>query len=184
MKRLALAAIAAATFAAPLALAAPAFADDDRGRHERRWEDDRRHDDHRGRHDRGWERHDRDDDDDDRYERRHYRDHYYDRRADWQHDQWRRERWDDRRYNGYHYQGRWYYGPPPRHYRDVRYDYRQWRRGDHLPRYYYDRFERVDWRHHRLRPPPRDCYYLYDRDRDEYLLVGVAGLILGVILGG
>jgi Ni/Co efflux regulator RcnB len=175
MKRLALAAIAAATFAAPLAIASPAFADDDhRGRHERGW-DDRHHDD-------DWD------------DRRHYRDGYRDgRRADRQHEYWRRERereryydrWDDRRYNGYWHEGRWYYGPPPRHYRDVRYDYRRWRHGDRLPRYYYDRFERIDYRHHRLRPPPRDCYYLYDRDRDEYLLVGIAtGVILGVILGG
>ena len=158
MKRLALAAIAAPTFAVPLATATSALADPPR-------------------HERGWDRHDRDYDnrDDRRDERRSYREGYRDgRRAD---------RWDDRRHNGYYREGRWYYGPPPGHYRDhVRYDYRQWRRGDRLPAYYRDHYRRVDWRHERLRAPPRGYYY-YQDDRGDIILAAIAtGVILSVIL--
>ncbi|GAM99727.1 conserved domain protein [alpha proteobacterium U9-1i] len=160
MKRIALAAIAAATFAAPLAISTPAMADD-----------------HRGRHERGWDRHDRDYDnrDDRRDERRAYREGRRDER--------RADRWDDRRYNGYHYQGRWHYGPPPRHYRDVRYDYRSWRRGDRLPAYYRDRYYDVDYRDYRhLRPPPRGYRYYRD-DRGDIILAAIAtGIIASVIL--
>ena len=146
MKRLALAAIAAATFAAPLAISTPAAADDHRGRYERGWDRD----------DRDW---------DDRDARRH-------------------DRWDDRRYNGYYREGHWYYGPPPRHWRDeVRYDYRRWRRGDRLPRYYRDRYYVVDYHdYHYLRPPPRGYHYVRD-DRGDILLAAIAtGLIVSVIL--
>ncbi len=136
MKRTVLAGLAAAMFAAPLAIATPAAADDD---------------DRRGR---GYDRHDRD----------------YDN-------------WDDRRHNGYWHGDRWYYGPPPRFSDDYRYGYRAWRRGDHLPGYYREYCREVDWRHHRLRAPPRGYHYLYDDRRDEYILVGIAtGVILGVIL--
>ncbi len=95
----------------------------------------------------------------------------------------RDDRWDDRRHNGYWDRGRWYYGPP-RHFSDAyRYDYRGWRRGDRLPGYYRDHYRQVDWRRRRLRAPPRGCHYLYNEDRDEYILVGIAtGVILGVIL--
>lgn len=162
MKRLMSAALAAATFIAPLAIA-PTAAAQDRGRHDRDWND-------RGR--------DRDDRRDDRREyrddRRNYNEGYRDgRRAD---------RWDDRRHNGYYYNNRWYYGPPPGHWRnEARYDYRGWRRGDRLPGYYRDRYRTVDYRAYHLRAPPRGYHYVRD-DRGELLLVGIAtGVILGII---
>lgn len=165
MKRFAMAALAAATFAAPLALPTDAAAQHRGDRHrdrDGRWDRDRDYDNR----------------DDRRDERRAYRDGRRDeRRADR-----RRERWDDRRYNGYRYRGQWHYGPPPAHYRDADYGYRSWRRGDRLPRYYRDHYHRVDYRSHRLRAPPRGYHYVRD-DRGDYLLVGIAtGVILGVIL--
>jgi Ni/Co efflux regulator RcnB len=159
-KRLATAALAALTFAAPLAVTTEAAAQ------------------HRGRgndHD-GWDR-DRDgrDRDDRRGERRRGDRDRYDRRDD------RRDRWDTRRYNGYNYRGQWHYGPPPVHYRDVDYGYRNWRRGERLPAYYRDYYRPVDYRYYRLRPPPRGYHYVRD-DRGDYLLVGIAtGVILGII---
>ena len=60
---------------------------------------------------------------------------------------------------------------------------RSWRRGDRLPFGYQQRFRDVDYRHYRLRPPPRGYHYVRD-DRGETLLVGLTtGVILGVILG-
>lgn len=159
--RFAAAALAALTFAAPLAVSTEAAA-------------------HRGRgndHD-GWDR------DGDGRDRDWRRDH---RRDDWRRDRRehrRHERWDRRRYNGYWHDGRWFYGPPPSYYdyRDVRYDYRAWRRGERLPAYYRDYYEPIDYRYYRLRPPPRGYHYVRD-DRGDYLLVGIAtGVILGVIL--
>lgn len=156
MKRLTLAALAALMFAAPLTISTSAAAHEGRGRHERGWDDDDRH--------------------------------YRGSRANWQHEEWRRERaherWDARRYNGYWYGDRWYYGPPPSHWRDdARYGYRSWRRGEYLPDYYRSYYRPVDWRSHHLRPPPRGYHYVYDRDREEYLLIGIAtGAILGIIL--
>lgn len=158
MKRLAFAALAAATFAAPLAMPTDAAA---HGRHDRGY--DRHHD-----RDRDWRRDNR------RDRRAHRRAH---RRA---------ERWDQRRYNGYHYRGRWHYGPPSASHRAYAdYGYRAWRRGDRLPRYYRDRYIVVrDYDHYRLRRPPRGYHYVRD-DRGDYLLVGIAtGVILGVILSG
>jgi len=169
MKRLAMAALAAATFAAPLALPTEAAAqhrgwdrDNDRDR-------DHRRGDRRDRRDRDW-----DNRDDRRDERRAYRDGRRDQRQ-----------WDRSRYNGYTYRGQWYYGPPPVAYRDYAdYGYRAWRRGDRLPSYYRDNYRSVDWRYHRLRAPPRGYHYVRD-DRGDYLLVGIAtGVILGVILAG
>jgi Ni/Co efflux regulator RcnB len=173
MKRLLTAALAAATFAAPLAIPSVAAADDD---DRRRWHRDRDDDDHRGRRhhrrDRDWDRDDRRDYRDDR---RHYRDGYRDGRRAQRH-------WDRSRYNGYTYRGRWYYGPPPSHYDYVDYGWRSWRRGDRLPSYYRDYYRPVDYRYYRLRPPPRGYHYVRD-DRGDYLLVGIAtGVILGVIL--
>ncbi|HET9230808.1 MAG TPA: RcnB family protein [Vitreimonas sp.] len=166
MKRLLMTALAAATFAAPLALPTDATAHE-RGR-------GHRHNDR----DRDWDR-DRDDDDRDyrrdRRDRRHYREGRRDQR-----------RWDRSRYNGYTYRGQWYYGPPPSSYdyRYVDYGYRAWRRGDRLPRYYRDYYRPVDYRYYRLRQPPRGYHYVRD-DRGDYLLVGIAtGVILGVILAG
>lgn len=163
MKRFAFAALAAATFAAPLALATDASAHE-RGR-------GRGHDRHD---DRDWDR-DRD--------RDHRRDYRRDRRDDDRRDY---RRWDRSRYNGYTYRGQWYYGPPPSSYdyRYIDYGYRAWRRGDRLPRYYRDYYRPVDYRYYRLRPPPRGYHYVRD-DRGDYLLVGIAtGVILGVILAG
>jgi Ni/Co efflux regulator RcnB len=163
MKRFAFAALAAATFAAPLALPTEAAAQRGRDR-----DYDRDYD-----RDRDW------DDDDDRRDGRRWRDD--DRR-----DRGRHRGWDRRRYNGYSYRGRWYYGPPPSHYdyQYVDYGYRQWRRGDRLPRYYRDYYAPVDYRHYRVRPPPRGYHYVRD-DRGDLLLVGIAtGVILGVILAG
>lgn len=161
MKRFATALLAAVTFAAPMTLPTQAAAQRyDRDRH---WDDDDRDDR------RDWRRERRDD-------RRNYRRGYRDGRRD-------DDRWDRRRHNGYWYGSRWYYGPPPAHWRDhARYDYRRWRRGDRLPSYYRSHYDRVDWRYHRLRPPPRGYHYVRD-DRGDYLLVGIAtGVILGVIL--
>jgi Ni/Co efflux regulator RcnB len=161
MKRLLMTALAAATFAAPLALPTDAAAQ------------------HRGRghdRDRDWDR-DRDRDRDYRDDRRHHRRGYREGRRD-------QRRWDRSRYNGYSYRGQWYYGPPPSHYdyEYVDYGYRAWRRGDRLPRYYRDSYRHVDYRDYRLRPPPRGYHYVRD-DRGDYLLVGIAtGVILGVIL--
>ncbi|MGD9979322.1 MAG: RcnB family protein [Hyphomonadaceae bacterium] len=160
MKRLATALLAAATLVTPMALPTQAAAQH-RGDRDRDWDRDRDHD-------RDWRRDRRDD-------RRNYRRGYRDGRQ--------QERWDRRRHNGYYYQNRWYYGPPPAAWRDhARYDYRQWRRGDRLPSYYRGYYDEVDWRYHRLRPPPRGYHYVRD-DRGDYLLVGIAtGVILGIIL--
>ncbi len=157
MKRTVLIGLAAAMFAAPLTVATPAAADD--------------------RHGRGHGRYDRDHDnwDDRRDERRAYRHGYREGRRD--------DRWDDRRHNGYWDGGRWHYGRPAHFRDDYRYDYRAWRRGDRLPSYYRDHYREVDWRHYRLRQPPRGYHYVYNDDRDEYILVGIAtGVILGIIL--
>lgn len=157
MKRFAIAALAAATFVTPLAAPTSAVAHE---RGDRDWRRDRDRDrDHRR--DRDW----RDDD----------------RRGD----RGRHRGWDRRQYNGYSYRGRWYYGPPPAHYRDYAdYGWRSWRRGDRLPDYYRDNYRVVDYRHYHLRPPPRGYHYVRD-DRGDYLLVGIAtGVILGVILAG
>lgn len=155
MKRFVTALLAAATFAAPVALPATASAQHRGDRYDR----DRDHD-------RNWRRDRRDDR---RASRR-------DRRDD------RRDGWDRRRHNGYWHSGRWYYGPPPVHYRDVRYDYRAWRRGDRLPRYYRDHYVVVrDYDRYGYRRPPRGYHYVRD-DRGEVLLVGIAtGVILGII---
>ncbi len=168
MKRLAVSALAALTFAAPLAISTNAAADPPR--HERRGDRDY---DRRG--DRG-DRYDRDYDnrDDRRDERQAYREGRRDGRQ--------QARWDDRRYNGYWSGNQFYYGPPPPSYREARYEYRQWRRGDRLPSHYRNRYREVDYRRHHLRAPPRGYHYVQD-DRGDYLLLGIAtGAILGVIL--
>jgi Ni/Co efflux regulator RcnB len=162
MKRLAIAVLAAATFAAPLAIAPDAAAQRHRGDHDRRWDGDR----------------DRDRD----YRRDNRRDRRADRRRDRREDR-RAERWDNRRYNGYNYRGRWHYGPPPAAYRDhAYYGYRSWRRGDRLPSYYRSRYVVVrDYDLYGYRHPPRGYHYVRD-DRGDLLLVGIAtGVILGII---
>ena len=165
MKRFALVALAA-TFVAPLALPTEAAAQH-RDRGERHRDRDDRRDDRR------------DYRDDRRDDRRDYRD---DRRDD-RRDRRDARRWDDRRYNGYSYNGRWYYGPPPAAHRDYAdYNYRGWRRGERLPRYYRDRYVVVrDYERYGHRRPPRGYHYVRD-DRGELLLVGIAtGVILGII---
>jgi Ni/Co efflux regulator RcnB len=166
MKRLMSAALAAATLIAPMSIATTASAQSYRDRDY----------DRDGRYDR-----DRDRDRDRDYDRdRGRRDNDWNRGRHRGHD---RDRWDDRRHNGYYYNNRWYYGPPPSQWRDeARYDYRAWRRGDRLPRYYRDHYRVVDYRdYRRLRAPPRGYHYVRD-DRGELLLVGIAtGVILGII---
>jgi len=160
MKRFVMAALAAATFAAPLGVPTDAAAQRHRGGdHDRRWDRDHDRND-RGRRDRNWR-------DDDR--RRH--------------DNGRHRGWDNRRYNGYNYRGRWYYGPPPAAYRDYAdYGYRSWRRGDRLPRYYRDRYVVVrDYDRYGYHRPPRGYHYVRD-DRGDILLVAIAtGVILSII---
>ncbi|WP_083197455.1 RcnB family protein [Candidatus Viadribacter manganicus] len=160
-KRLATAALAALTFAAPLAVTTEAAAQHRRGNDHDGWDRDGD-----GR-DRDWRRDDR--------RRGDYRDRRDRREA-------RRDHWDNSRYNGYNYRGRWHYGPPPSAYYDeADYGYRAWRRGERLPAYYRDYYRPVDYRYYRLRPPPRGYHYVRD-DRGDYLLVGIAtGVILGII---
>jgi Ni/Co efflux regulator RcnB len=64
----------------------------------------------------------------------------------------------------------------------VHYDYRGWRRGDRLPRYYRDRYVVIhDYHRYGYRHPPRGYHYVRD-DRGDLLLVGIAtGVILGII---
>lgn len=158
MKRLLTSVLAAATFAAPLALPLEAAA-------QHRHRDHDRNRDHRRDHDRD-----------------HRRDH--DRNARRDHDRGNHRGWDRSRYNGYTYRGRWYYGPPPASYdhRYIDYGWRTWRRGDRLPSYYRTYYRPVDYRYYRLRPPPRGYHYVRD-DRGDLLLVGIAtGVILGVIM--
>lgn len=161
MKTFLFAAAAVMSFAAPLALTSTAHADP-RGHH--------------GRYDRDY-----DNRDDRRDERHAYREGYREGR----HDDRYRDRWDGRRHNGYYLGNHWNYGPPPQAYygrHDFRVDYRQWRRGDQLPRYYRDHYRPVDYRYHRLNAPPRG-YRWVESDRGEYLLVGIAtGVILGLAL--
>jgi Ni/Co efflux regulator RcnB len=160
MKRLLIAAAAAVSFAAPLAIGSTAYADPHHG------------------HGRHYDRHDRDYDnwDDRRDERRAYREGYRDGRH---------HRWDNRRHNGYYLGRTWYYGPPPSAYysrHDFRADYRHWRRGERLPPYYRSHYAPIDYRYHRLSPPPRGYHWVRD-DRGDYLLVGIAtGVILGLAL--
>jgi Ni/Co efflux regulator RcnB len=155
MKRIVMAVLAAATFATPVAMPTDAAAQ------------------YRDRGDRGRDR-DRDWDRDRRGDRDWRRDR--DRRGD------RGDRWDRRRHNGYWHQGRWYYGPPPRHYDDARYEYRGWRRGERLPSYYRSRYVVVrDYDRYGYRRPPRGYHYVRD-DRGDLLLVGITtGIILGII---
>jgi Ni/Co efflux regulator RcnB len=163
MKRFATAALAAATFIAPLGIANTAAADN--GRH-RGWD---RQDD---RHDRRDNR--RDWRDDHRDERRAYQQGYRDARNNY---------WDGNRYNGYWYNSRFYYGPPPQYHSRVVYGYQNWRRGDRLPSYYASRYRPVDYRYYHVAPPPRGYHYVRDDNRGELLLVGITtGVILGAIL--
>lgn len=94
------------------------------------------------------------------------------------------DRWDNRRDNGYYWNGRFYRGAPPSAYYGkpgFRVGYRTWARGEYIPRGY--RVYDVDYRSHRLAPPPRGYHYVRD-DRGDILLAAVAtGLIASVIIG-
>lgn len=154
MKRYAIAAVAALVAAGPLS-AASASAQDFRGSH------DGRNDNDQGR-------------DRDRNDRDGRRDN--DRRAN---------RWDQRQHNGFYMGGRFHYGQPTyaqMQRRDYRPAWQQWRRGDRLPPFARTQYREVDWRRAHYRAPPRGYRYVRD-DRGEVLLVGVAtGVILSILL--
>ena len=160
---------AAVTVSMLMGTAATAYADNDRGRHERRYDDhgkDRR--DYRGHHDnrRDWDRrdHDRRDwgrrDHDRRYDRRDaYRAGYLNGRA------------DQRRYDrGRYIVPRGYY-------------VRSWRHGDYLPRSYYERRYIVsDYGRYHLHAPPRGHHWV--RVNNDVVLAAVAsGLVVSVVNG-
>lgn len=92
-------------------------------------------------------------------------------------------RWDDRRYNGYYYNGRWFYGPPPRaYYRNpgLRLGWRNWERGTRMPGYYNRGYVVNDWRAYGLHRPPAG--YEWRRVGNDYILVAVAtGLIAEIM---
>jgi len=122
LKSMALASLAALSFAAPMAIATPASAHDNRGGRQERY--DRDHDNRGGRHD----RRDRDYDnrDDRRDERRAYRDGYREGRHEWRRgdraDYRERQYWREVNYREHNYRA------PPRGYHYVRDN----RTGDYL----------------------------------------------------
>jgi Ni/Co efflux regulator RcnB len=67
-------------------------------------------------------------------------------------------------------------GPPPR----VEETHRDWRRGDRLPREYWDRQYVIDdWRAYRLTPPPRGYHWV--GVGGDYLLVQIStGVVLRI----
>lgn len=121
--------------------------------------------------DHGYGRHDdrydggREDRHDDRYADRHRQsrgDRHWEERADGR-DEWRR---DERRHAG------WGADRGAGH---------RWARGERLGYDDWERAERVDYRRHRLSPPPRG--YEWRRVDDSYVLAAVAtGLITAIIL--
>jgi Ni/Co efflux regulator RcnB len=155
MKKLAVVAAAFLTAIPPLALPAPAAAQD---------------------RDRDW----RDRDRSDRYDRRD-RDDRRGRRDRGRHEGWRRGVHNGYYVNGRFFYG----PPPARYYsyRSYRPAYRAWRRGDRLPAYYRSRYIVIrDYDRYDLRRPPRGYHWVRD-DRGNYLLVGiVTGVILGLAL--
>jgi Ni/Co efflux regulator RcnB len=154
MRKLAVVAAAFLTAIPPLALPAPAAAQD----RDRSWRD---------RDDRG-----------DRYDRRDRSDRR-ERRA--RREAWRRNAHNGYYVNGRFFYGpppaRYY------SYRSYRPAYRAWRRGDRLPAYYRSRYGVIrDYDRYHLRRPPRGYHWVRD-DRGDYLLVGIAtGVILGLAL--
>lgn len=160
---------AAVTVSMLMGTAATAYADNDRGRHERRYDDhgkDRR--DYRGHHDnrRDWDRRDHD--------RRHWDRHDHDRRYD-RRDAYRAGYWngraDQRRYDrGRYIVPRGYY-------------VRSWRHGDYLPRSYYERRYIVsDYGRYHLHAPPHGHHWV--RVNNDVVLAAVAsGLVVSVVSG-
>ncbi len=143
-----------------------AYADNDRGRHERRNDDhgkDRR--DYRGsdRQDHGRRDHDRD--------RRYDRDHDRWDRRDAYRSGYRQGRVDQHRY----YRGR--YVAPRGYY------VRSWRHGDHLPRSYCDsRYVVRDYHAYHLNAPPRGHHWV--RVNNDVVLAAVtSGLVVSVVNG-
>ena len=137
-----------------------AYADNDRGRHERRYDHkDRR--DYRG-HDRR--------DDRKHWDSRQHRDHGWDRRDAYRAG-YRHGRVDQRRYDrGRYIAPRGYY-------------VRSWRHGDHLPRSYYERRYIVhDYHVYHLSPPPRGHHWV--RVNNDVVLAAIAsGLVVSVVNG-
>jgi Ni/Co efflux regulator RcnB len=82
------------------------------------------------------------------------------------------------------------YGPPGHmddHGRDDHggprgHDHGRWRKGDRIDRADWRHHQRVDWRRHHLRPPPRG--YEWREVDGDYVLAAVAtGLIVSIIVG-
>lgn len=151
MKTLFAAAVAVSMLAGTVTTA---YADNDRGRHERR------HDDH-GKDRRDYRGNDRrDHHDHDRYDRRDaYRSGYWHGRVD-------QRRYDRGRYiapRGYHV--------------------RSWRHGDHLPRSYYEtRYIVRDYHAYHLNAPPRGHHWV--RVNNDVVLAAVtSGLVVSVVSG-
>lgn len=138
-------------------------------------ENDRRDDRHDRRDDRRDDRWDRRDDRrDDRWDRRDDR-----RDARWDRRDHRRDyRWDRRHDWRDHRHGRVWAGDYrfPRGYRPY-----SWRRGDRLPRAYYDRPYIVhDYHRCHLRPPPRGAHWV--RVNQDVVLAAIAtGIVLDVL---
>lgn len=159
---------AAVTVSMLMGTAATAYADNDRGRHERHYDHGKDRRDYRGHHDdrRHWDRrdHDRRDwdrrDHDRRYDRRDaYRAGYVNGRI------------DQRRYD----RGR--YIPPRGYY------VRSWRHGDHLPRGYYEtRYIVRDYGRYHLHAPPHGHHWV--RVNNDVVLAAIAsGLVVSVVNG-
>ncbi|GFE84050.1 hypothetical protein GCM10011487_60500 [Steroidobacter agaridevorans] len=173
---------AAVTVSMLMGTAATAYADNDRGRHERRYDDhgkDRR--DYRGHRDdrKDWDRRDHDRRDWDRrdhdrrdWDRRDYRrDHArYDRRDAYRAGYWN-GRTDQRRYDrGRYIAPRGYY-------------VRSWRHGEYLPRSYCEsRYIVSDYGRYHLHAPPRGHHWV--RVNNDVVLAAVAsGLVVSVVNG-
>jgi Ni/Co efflux regulator RcnB len=152
MKRLLIAALAAATAITGVLPAGVAAADP---KYDHGWRD---HDHDRGDdHDHGWRDHDHDRGDD--------HDRHWDR-WDRDNDHWRRER-------GYRYYGRGY------GYEGYR---GRWRTGELYPYWRSDRYVITDYRVYRLPPPPPGYRYYRDDSGDVVMAAiasGVIGLIIG-----
>lgn len=85
------------------------------------------------------------------------------------------ERWDDR--GGPPGQDRYDNGGGPRGHA---YGHNHWRKGDRISRSEWRRYQRVDWRRHHLRPPPRG-YEWREVDGNYVLAAAATGLIAAII---
>jgi Ni/Co efflux regulator RcnB len=175
--------------------ATTAYADNDRGRHER-------HQDDHGKDRRDYRGHDRNDGHDyrshDRNDRRDYRSHDRDGRKDWDRRDHDRRDWDRRDYRRDHdrydrrdaYRAGYLNGRGDQH----RYDrgryivprgyyVRSWRHGDYLPRSYCEtRYVVSDYGRYHLYAPPRGHHWV--RVNNDVVLAAVAsGLVVSVVNG-